>query len=253
MQREEVYEAWTPPAGAWSLWVRPVLFAQLPEATAGASQPAGAGDPWPTLDVSWAPPADDHTLMMVDLPREEAVYTGLALVRRGYRPVPLFNGCTGPSEVIPQGAIQRALCDGAAYLRAQDLLPSAPPAFLLDQLRQAPIRPLQPGVFDNRWRVYPEDIPSAELLRARGFTRVVLVQRSRRWPQYDLRQVLWYRQQAGLAVQVVDQARPAPPEPVTLFRPPWYRRFGQRLLDWLGVKRSPVGGFGFVIPQPTHG
>ena len=73
MNREAIYEAWVPQAGAWSLWARPVLFGQM-SATSGPDpayptpirwawdlfgQTSGAGgeQPWLNLPVDWAPPA----------------------------------------------------------------------------------------------------------------------------------------------------------------------------------------------------
>jgi hypothetical protein len=247
VQREEVHEIWAPPEGVWSLWVRPVLFAQMPE-----DAPAGPR-PWADLDVSWAPPAAEHVVVVVDLPGQASVHTGLALARRGYRPVPLFNACTGPHEVIEQGSVQRALHDGAADLRALNLPADAPPAFLLDDRRQGPGGTVRPGAFDNRWRVYPEDFPSEDVLLARGLSRVVLVQWGRRQPRDDLALVLWDWQEAGMRVAVKDVADGPPLRPFVVSRPPWPRRLWQRLLAALGWRRSPRGGFGYVIPEPTHG
>jgi len=250
MPPEDIFEIWAPPGGAWSAWAKPVLFAQLPESTpdAGSSDKAGAD-----LDVPWAPAADGRTILVLDLPGAESVRTGLALAGRGYRPVPLFNACTGPDEVIPQGAIQQALRSGAPDLRARSLPLDAPPAFLLDQLRLAPMRPIRPGAFDNRWQVYPDDFPAAEVLRARGYAQVVLVQRGLGQPQDDLRAVLSLWQEHRLTLMVKGTDTPAPPAPLSLRRPSWLRRLWHELLASLGVRRSPVRGFGYVVPEPTHG
>ena len=42
----------------------------------------------------------------------------------------------------------------------------APPAFLLDSDRMKAPAP-DPGRFDNRWLVFPQDFPSAAFLRSR--------------------------------------------------------------------------------------
>lgn len=290
MTREEVLQVWAPSGGAWSLWVRPVLFAQMPEgdsesesghqagpapvpsdavwglravvstpATAAYMAARGPHPPESTPPLrsdapldTWPPPPDRSTLLVLDLPGAEAVHLGLALARHGYRPVPLYNGCTGSHEAVEQGYIQRALREGAGYLRALALPADAPPAFLLDCLRQAPMRPLRPGTFDNRWWVYPEDFPSAELLRERGYRQVVLVQRGRQ-PQDDLRLVLSYWQEAGLAIATKDPLDAAPPRALVMTRPNWARRLWERVLRSLGIRRGSPGGFGYTIPQPRHG
>jgi hypothetical protein len=252
VQREEVYEAWAPPNGAWSVWVRPVLFAQMEEPSQGRDE-AETNQSWLALDLSWVPRADEHTLLVVNLPGAESVRMGLGSVGRGYRPVPLFNACTGPNEVIPQTAIREALRLGAAYLRSVVLPADAPPAFLLDSSRFVPTRAIRPGVFDNRWQVYPEDFPAAKLLRAQGFTRVVLVQRGQQAPAADLNRVLWPWRESGLLLAVKNLDDAAPPQQLVLSRPARFRRFWERLTNFLGLRRSPAQGFGYMVPEPTHG
>jgi hypothetical protein len=252
MQREEVLDAWAPPSGAWSLWVHPVPFAQMSETILSAAAPTGPA-PWLGLDVAWAPGVDERSLLILDLPGAESVYVGVALAQRGYRPVPLFNACTGPRELVEQGRIHRALHDGAADLRSQDLRADAPPAFLLDELRSTPVQSAQPTCFDNRWRVYPEDLPSTDVLRARGLERAILVRHCPRGLADDLRLVLWQWQEAGFVLAVKDLNDSAAPQPLTVARPSWLRRTWEGLLHSVGVRRSPKGGFGYVIPEPTHG
>src|SRR5262249_38423820 len=137
MNREEVYEAWVPQAGAWSLWARPVLFGQM-SATSGpgpayltsvrwawdlfGQTPEGGGEQlWLNLPVDWAPPLVQNTALVIDLPGAEGAHLGLALAGHGYRPVPMYNGCTGPSELLDLGQILRALRDGAVFLAARAL------------------------------------------------------------------------------------------------------------------------------------
>ena len=115
MEREAIHETWVPADGAWSLWAKPVLFAQMKTGS----------EPWLSVPVDWAPPATGKVALIVDLPGELAVFVGLALGGRGYRPVPLFNASTGPAELIDQQPITRALQAGAAYVAALALPPSA--------------------------------------------------------------------------------------------------------------------------------
>jgi hypothetical protein len=246
MRREAIFEAWVPAAGTWSLWARPILFAQMSEEAETAPPRA---DPW---RARWAPAASEHAAVVVDLPGEESVLTGLSLATHGYRPVPLFNACTGPSEVVDQRPIIEALRDGASYLAGQPL-PDAPPAFLLDARRMALGREIRPGDFDNRWQIFPQDFPSSGFLKPRGCTRVLLVQRDRLQPHEDLAHVLCRWQDAGLAIEAKDVAQTTPPTPLTVARPPRYRSVWHRVLTVLGLRRGAHGGFGGVVGRPSHG
>src|SRR5947209_2444862 len=106
-----------PPGHLWSLWAKPILFAQMAESSSGSV----GGESWRALDVSQAPAASEHAVLVVDLEAEESVRFGLALAARGYRPVPLYNACTGPHEVIDQRPILEALRNGTGFLASQSL------------------------------------------------------------------------------------------------------------------------------------
>jgi hypothetical protein len=247
--REDIYESWVPRDGAWSLFARPVLFAQMIERE---GEPSGESLGAPG-DISWAPPVGSGAVLVIDLPGEESVLTGLALAARGYRPVPVYNVCTGPNEVIDQKPILRGLVAGAAELVALRLPADAPPAFLLDSRRPGFGFQPQPHSFDNRWKVFPQDFPSARLLAARGFSRVLLVQRGQLHPQEDLTHVLRRWQDAGLVIEAKNVASDSPPAPITVERPAWYLRAWYRILTILGLKRGPHGGYGGEVPEPSHG
>jgi hypothetical protein len=248
MEREAIFAAWAPPDGVWSLWARPVLFGQMPSTT--SDPPLNLS--WQAIDVSWAPGVGEKVVLIVDLPGKESVQTGLALAGRGYRPVPLYNGCTGPAEVINQGPIIEALRAGTEYLASLPLA-DAPPAFLLDALRMSPSRQIRPRDFDNRWKVFPQDFPSAAFLTWRGFLRAVLLQRGRKEPREDLALVLRRWQEAGITIEAKDVAEQAPPALIRVAPPPWYRRLWLRVLEFLGLDPRPSKGFGSVVPEPHQG
>jgi hypothetical protein len=271
MNREEIYEAWVPLAGAWSLWARPVLFGQMSVTTeAGTdyrtairwawdlfgetSDETGgtAHQPWRNIRIDWAPKPEQNAVLIVDLPGAEAVHLGLALAGHGYRPVPLYNGCTGPSELIGQKPILRALRDGAVFLSALSLPTDAPPAFLLDSGRQSSPRQLRPGMLDNRWQVLPDDLPSAQLLRQRGVSRALWIGDGGK-PQADMAQVLRVWQEAHIALETKDLADSGPPHRLIVPPIPSWRRWWHRLLSRLGLRRSPRDGFGYIVPSKTHG
>src|SRR5205807_202382 len=113
----------------------------------------------------------------------------------------------------------------------------APPAFLLDSRRQSVPRSLRPGMLDNRWRVFPEDFPAAELLKQRGVPRVLWVGHGK--PQDDLARVLRVWQEAGIALAAKDPALAGPPRQLIIPPIPWWRRWWNRLLTRLGLQERP--------------
>jgi hypothetical protein len=175
------------------------------------------------------------------------------LVQSGYCPVPLFNPCTGPNELVPQGPIVEALKSGGAGLLAETTK-NGPPVFLLDSRRMGP-----PGVvpktgdFDNRWQVFAQDFPSAAYLTERGYRRALLIQRGSRQPHEDLAHVLLRWQEGGLAIEAKDLADREPPVPINIARPKRYRSAWHRVLAMLSLSPNPSGGFGDENSEPRHG
>ena len=176
---------------------------------------------------------------------------GLSLVRCGFRPVPLFNGCTGQHEVIDQKPIIEALRAGAAYL-ATSTLANAPPAFLLDSRRSGPPT-VNTGDFDNRWKIFPQDFPSASHLSSRGFARSLLVQRNSAKPADDLAHVLRRWQEADIPIELIELSSSRTPTPITVETPNDYRSPWQRVLAIFGLRQNSRGGLGDVVPEPSHG
>jgi hypothetical protein len=247
MHPEAIFDAWCPATSAWSLWVRPVLFAQMTD------QPE-TPVPLPEPDVSWAPPTSAGWALVLDLPGHESITTGLSLAGVGYRPVPVFNVCTGPNEVIPLGSAILALRSGAQRLRDLTLPPTAPPAFLLDSRRAGVGGNPTPGQFDNRWQVFPQDFPSADALRKGGVQGILLVQREGRAPRTDLAHILRRWEEAGLTLHSHDLNVPGEPQPLSVERPSYFRAVWYRALAMLGLRRNLRGGFGETVPRPgSHG
>jgi len=245
----EVYDAWAPREAFWSRWVKPVLFAKLEPGDL-----VGAG-PIVAQDAAWAPLGRD-TALVIDLPGERSVAMGLALVERGYRPVPLFNGVPSLNALVMTQAISRDLVAGAAELRGRALSPEAPPAFLLDSARSGGGRVVAPGAFDNRWCVLVQDLPSAALLVDRGIRKLILFNELEtsvigdRSVADDLAHVLRRFQEAGLPI-----ARMSPgalsATPITVAAPPAYRSLWYRFQVLAGLRRNSTGGFGDVVPLPS--
>ena len=236
------YEQWAPADGRWSPWVKPVLF--HPRNWSLRLQAVGS---LPEVDASWAPPADGSWALVVDAPGSEGLSLAIALARRGFRPVPLYNGVPSMSsplvDVIPLIAGLEALGGELARL---PLTPDAPPVFLLDSRRMSGTP--REKVFDNRWVVTPQDLPSANRLRHHGITQVAIVLAPP--VAEDLASVLKRWQEGGLVLQ---HQLGAERQPLDVPRPRWFRSLRERLMVMWGLHRSSAGGFGGYIPEPSKG
>ncbi len=248
MTNEELFDIWAPADVAWSAWVKPVLFTQQIVPRADLSSP----DEWRNADVTWAPEPHENAALVLDLPGRQAMLTGLALAARGYRPVPLYNACCSHSAVVPMEPILDLIVRAAPYLAGLFLPDDAPPAFLLDADRLRGTATPRPGLFDNRWLVFPQDFPSASFLQSHAANSVLLVQLHAGQPQSDLAHVLLRWQQAGLRLQAVAWGSAATaPLPLQVQRPRLFRWMWQRALASLGLRRNSAGGFGAVVPMPS--
>lgn len=249
MTNEECFTKWAPDGVAWAAWAKPVLFAHLNELVETAPPAEDVG----TRDVAWLPGPDRHTALIVDLPGAEAVWTGLALARTGYRPVPVFNGNYAARAEVPVEDTMHALRAAASVFPSTGIAMDAPPAFLIDSRRMALAVPLSPGVFDNRWIVLPQDFPSVVFLRTHAVSEVVLVQRGGQYPPDDLAHVLLRWQQGGVTVRRADLETRSAPDALLLQTPSMFRRAWYRAIAVMGLRRDNTGGFGAVIPDPSSG
>jgi hypothetical protein len=243
---EQTFEAWTPPGAVWSEWAKPVAFINA-HAASGAPPAEAPADL--RLPISF----DTSSAVIVDLPGAEAVHAGLLLAERGFCPVPLFNGTSGPSAAIDVQPIARALVAGAAALKARPPAPAAAPAFLLDSRRRGAGLALKPGVYDNRWVTLPQDFPSAALLVSRGIRTVSLLQRGGAAVQPDLAHVLRRWCDQGMTLRAIDVASGQVTDNVTVPKPSGFRLAWYAVIALLGLRRSNVGGFGSAIPEQTSG
>lgn len=269
MTPEELYTLWAPADSVWSPWVLPVPFAQLvcrDSATTAAV---------PSFNLDWLPFGSSGDLaIVVDLPGSDAIFYGLALLDRGYRPVPVIDGSPGPDGnfifppasygpaeenyksacLVDMRGLLFALCQGAEQLRNAQLPPGAPPAFLLDSKRMSGVSYNIDSAFDNRWLAFPQDFPSGRFLRGRGIRRVVLVHDTfLKDPQEDLAHVLLRWQEEGLAVESKSARFGDAPVPITVSRPFRFRAAWYRALAALGLRRNDAGGFGGYPPDPSSG
>ena len=242
---EQAFAAWAPDGVLWSQWAKPVAFI-APAGTMSGDDPAA-----PTPHVGIPDFLDPKSALIVDLPGAEAVHAGIALAQRGYRPVPLFNGTSGPSAVIDVAPLTRALWDGASTLERHAIAPDAPPAFLLDSRRHASATSARPGSYDNRWVVLPQDFPSGSLLASRGVTSATVVQTGSVSIAPDLAHVLRRWQESGLRIRVADVGSGRAAEDVSVPRPSGFKLAWYAVIALFGLRRSNVGGFGSFVPEQT--
>jgi len=248
MYPQEVFDIWAPQDSIWSRWAKPVLLIakmeQVPEQE--LRQKVEALTAWPS--------AFGDTALIVNLPGIDSVMYGLALARRGFRPVPLFNATPGPSEYLWTGPITAALVTGAEILQGIRLAPDAPPAFLLD-LNRMKGRPT-PGQFDNRWVVFPQDLPSATFLKSRGIKNIVVIQPEALSLGEDLSQVLSLWKRNGLDIRASGETAQERMDPKGLKSVSRFNlartAFAVWMISSLGLRRNNVGGFGAIVPTETQ-
>lgn len=235
---EQLFEVWAPQGAEWSPWAKPVLFASARRIERSVDLPS--------VDVGWV--REGAIAVVVDLPGIACVAAGVALAARGIRPVPLFNAAHGPAAIVDQEPLLAALAAGADAVAAKSLPPGAPPAFLLDA-RRFPARAPAPGKLDNRWMVFPQDLPSANLLLSRGIRRAVVLFEG---PMMDdLAHVLRRWQEGGLRIEGKPEREGDLPRPIEVRKPSRFRSMWYRALAILGLGRNDAGGFGMRIPIPA--
>lgn len=290
MNSDDAFAIWAPLECPWSPWVKPILFANEPDWSGGleedlpdvgdASWIDDAGSTGGYRDAT-KPIADGATAYVVDLSAAAGVAWGVALAQKGVRPIPLYNALPGgyaspfaatppvgepgamgepfaprpidTSAFIDMTVIVRAMRRATSTLSDLALPTTAPPTFLLDADRRYGVGLASPGRFDNRSISLPTDFPSAVFLRSRGITRVVLVQQDRLEPQEDLAHTLLAWQEGGLVIEAKSLATDAPPSTIQVTKPSRFRSILYRFLATMGLRRSPLGGFGGTIPLPSAG
>lgn len=235
----ETYKIWAPDDAVWTAWAKPVLFMDAP----------GSIDiDFAIPDWNWITHADYNTMLILDLPGKEGVEEGLALARLGYRPVPLYNGVLGPipSMVTRADKIAKALQLASRELSTLTLRKEAPPVFLLDSNRMRPSGTM-PGKFDNRWCVFPQDMPSAAFLAENRIHKIILHAASL---QNDLSHILRRYQEKG--IKIYQYTGKGPIKEIEVVKPSRFKSLLYRFSVILGLRRNAAGGFGGKIPEPTQ-
>lgn len=236
----ELYKKWAPDTALWTQWAKPVVFMNINMNLAYGSvvYERSLGN-WTDYQA--------NRLIIVDLPGAEGVKEGIGLARKGYRPVPLYNGVPGSGQaVVPSKPIVDGLRTGGAVLETISINNSANPVFLLDANRLKGAKQ-KPGTFDNRWCVVKQDLPSANYLKKHGIQEVVV--RTNQL-QKDLRYLLYEYQKQGISIYLCDIKKQVKVH--TIEKPQGVGLF-YRFLLLLGLSRNATGGFGMTIPEVSSG
>jgi len=237
MTNIEAFKIWAKDNVMWSEWAKPVLFANMKSKIEN-----------PAIEIpgiKWL----DYPLMdaaiIVDLPGENSVKESLALACLGYRPVPLYNGvCIDnyTNMTVDVRGISSALYAGTQLLADMNIRNDAPPAFMLDSRRMWGYVK-NPGMFDNRWCVFPQDMPSALFLKKHNIKKIIVRTGN---INDDLSHILRRYQEAGLKIQI---ARENEIKDITVSKPSMFKSIFYRLQAESGLSRNAVGGFGTLIPH----
>ncbi|MCL2800570.1 MAG: hypothetical protein FWD28_02280 [Treponema sp.] len=248
----EAYKIWAPDNALWTEWAKPVLFASnIPEKTYLENIELNIPS-----SLRWFAGYQQNTAVVIDIPEHTGVEESLTLAYSGYRPVPLYNGVYGDKFMVMAVDVQnlaKALFKGAETLKSVSIRNNAPPVFLLDSRRTSGFRK-QPGTFDNRWCVFPQDMPSASFMLRNGINRVIL--RTEKDSIYnkikeDLSHILLRYQEAG--VSILHTYGDEEPSEIKVSKPSKFKSIFYRFKTLSGLSRNAAGGFGTKIPESTDG
>ena len=236
-----IYKIWAPVDSIWSQWAKPIAFLAARDKKIEIN-----------LNDTYQFDNDGRTMLIIDMSGIESILEGLKYAKLGFRPVPLFNSAPVPSAnigtFIDVHGIGAYLYAGTKILNEANLRNDAPPVFLLDIDRYWSAAKT-PGTFDNRWRVVPADMPSANYLKEHGILKLVVVSTS---IQADLVHILLRYQEAGIGI-FIKNMQSGEINPATLSKPPYYKSIFHRLQTFWGLLRHTAGGFGELIPSESTG
>ena len=237
MNKLETFKIWAPDTVPWTEWAKPILFTNVPPTSTELYIP----------HLLWPIEIYTNTAIIIDLPGKQSVEEGLAMARIGYRPVPLYNGVYRSrmnTMLVDVDDVVKAIFAAPNILLESPIRMDAPPVFLLDSNRMNGDFTL-PEHFDNRWCVFPQDMPSASFLKKRGIHQVVIRSDQIR---VDLSHILCRYQEQGIKIYVYNFA--GPPMDIIVTKPSRYKSLFYRFAVSVGLRRNSAGGFGGVIPDP---
>lgn len=256
MSAKAVQNVWSASNHPWSSWVKRPLFASL---SGKEVVQAKEGDvyrselaPWVGKAPSWL--SGERVAVLIDLPGRDAIEMGLALGSHGFRPVLSINATSSREEAIDMHSVLDMLAEGARFASSFPSGSDVLPAFILDSRREGAGTNLAPGRFDNRWTVFPTDLPSAEHLKKANIASVVIIQEGTD-VKADVQAIAWTYQRGGLEVRVAN-LREHTTVSLPKEQPGWFSFMMGQFRRRFALRRRWDGSYGHRVPippEPSHG
>lgn len=198
MTGKEIYKIWAPENTKWTNWVRPVPFIDIDDNL----KPDGAYD-YTIPEIDYIEEGKKNTAIIVDLPGFSSITEGLALIKKGFRPIPLYNGtkeqinARALSDMKP---IQIGLVWGSEILQKSKIEKDAMPAFLIDTLRLNRAKK-DVSIYDNSWDLYHQDMPSSKYFIENGIDTIIV--RCEKFAK-DLNNIMYDFPKKGISVYTIN-------------------------------------------------
>lgn len=183
-------------------------------------------------------------MIIVDLEAEHGVREGIFYAQLGYPPVPLYNGFPEKqNSILKLESLQNELFASTKWLEECIIEKDAPPVFLLDSRRMD--SDSSRNIFDNRWSIFPHDMPSATFLKQQGIEKVVI---RAKYIKTDMEHILYRYQKEGLSIYIVRE-KDGNIDAINIKKPSRFKSLRYRFLVMLKLKRNSTGGFGAYVPD----
>ncbi|WP_035345244.1 MBL fold metallo-hydrolase [Haploplasma modicum] len=245
MDKLEVYKVWANDESEWTKWVKPVMFANMNEFSSMQLNYNLGSDLNSDLIYS------KDAICIVDLDGVKSLKQGLVLSDIGFRPIPLYNSVSSKSNknAISLSELEEALYHGSYILKNKIIRKDANPAFLLDANRMSFKDKKEGNIFDNRWSIFKQDMPSLMYLKEKGITKIFLFTNfDKKNILEDLSHILYNYQSGGIKIINALSLKE-----IKVKKPMKYKSNLYRFLVLLGLRRNSAGGFGGVIPDAYSG
>lgn len=211
--------------------------------------------PRPATAWQWLGP---ETMVIVDLPEQKTIEVGLLLMQQRAQFVSTFDhwihavGSPLSSRAVDPEKLVDAMFTLApkVYSMRSSLPADAPPVWLCDSRRlgDQKLKP-SPGTFDNRYFIDDSILPGIKTLKKAKIQQVVYLNTSiNKQPLPDLVPFLVDADRAGIRlfqVGIKDKTTWSKPKPI--------EKLFKTKLPLKGFRRSDMGGFGKVVPEPSEG
>jgi hypothetical protein len=254
MSGTPVRDVWLATDHPWARWTKRALFASIGDRTIERAMEGtiyrSEHPPWSGKAPAWLGGA--RVAVLIDLPGRVAVELALALGSQGYRPVVSINATSAQREAIDMQPVLDTIVAGARFASSFPSGPDVLPAFILDSRREGAGADVSPGRFDNRWKLFTEDLPSGSRLKEERIGSVVILQDATDVLE-DVRAVAWAYQLAGIDVRIANVHAQAP-APLLDPPPSGLRRAVAYIRRRFAFRPRMDGSYGDEVPpEPSHG